>query len=798
MGQPNIPPAPAAPDYAAATREGVYADIDTLDTRRQIENAARLGTSVQIRNPITGELETKDFTGLGDTEFARQAAKLALEQNETLQRNQLALRRELGAANAEQTRAELEASDPTAYRAREALTRKLENDMAVPDGDMVVAPSGNVRAGATALANLAYAAPDADGRVNTLYDQAGNDLRSSASDLGTLGQLQGLQAATAGDNAARNTLGALQGQAGQDMSPAAMAALQAQAATDPGARAQYQAMLAAASKDPTPANLALLQNAAATDPGARSQYASLLSSAAQDNTAGQLGALRTAAANDPGARARYDALLQQSATSASRSKLGSIYDEATRLPSTVSDPTSATLNAGLQGALADYQLGGKLDDSTKRDLLNDVRAGQVARGNYLGDAAAVVEATELGSAAEQRKAQRLQAVLAAQSQAFGQNSSLRDQETAMRNTRLGALTNLQAQDFSQDTTLRGEQANLAGLSAAELQQRRAEQAGYTSAAGDRRAATRAEQANLAGLSAAELQQLRAEQAGYSLDAAGIGSQLRGEQANLAGMSAAEIRALRAEQAGYGTTAADINSRLRGEQADYAGLSAGEIQRLRGEQAGYANTGADRAAALRGEQAGYATGAQGINAQQTATLAALAQQIYGTGSAMRGENLAANQARLGTLAQLAGQDNNQRQQAYTSRLAAMGQAQQGNLNIAAEERAARGETIGRNQQKLANVSAMVLGQPITNQFGSLAGAQQGAVGFTPINYQGGTNLNQNAGQAGASFAQGNFGTNSSNWNTSAGIAAQGNPWMSLLGQGLGAAAGAGGAKLGAMI
>ena len=264
------------------------------------------------------------------------------------------------------------------------------------------------------------------------------------------------------------------------------------------------------------------------------------------------------------------------------------------------------------------------------------------------------------------------------------------------------------------------------------------------------------------------------------------------------MSAAEIQRLRAEQAGYGTTAADLNSRLRGEQADYAGLSAGEIQRLRAEQAGYANTGADRAAALRGEQAGYATGAQALGAQQTDTLSKLAAQIYGTGSAMRGENLAANQARLGALAEMAGQDDTQKQRAYASRLAAMGQAQQGNLNIANEERAARAETTGRNQQKLANVSAMVLGQPITNQFGSLQGAQQGTVGFQPINYQGGTGLNQNAGQQGASFAQGNFGTNSSNWNTSAGIAAQGNPWMSLLGQGLGAAAGAGGAKLGAMI
>jgi hypothetical protein len=123
---------------------------------------------------------------------------------------------------------------------------------------------------------------------------------------------------------------------------------------------------------------------------------------------------------------------------------------------------------------------------------------------------------------------------------------------------------------------------------------------------------------------------------------------------------------------------------------------------------------------------------------------------------------------------------------------------GNEAIANEERAARNETLGRSQQKLANVSAMVLGQPITNQFGGLAGAQQGAVGFQPIAYQGGSNLNSNAGSAATGYAQGNYGTASNNWSTSANIAAQGSPWLALAGTALGAGAGAAGAKLGAMI
>jgi hypothetical protein len=89
---------------------------------------------------------------------------------------------------------------------------------------------------------------------------------------------------------------------------------------------------------------------------------------------------------------------------------------------------------------------------------------------------------------------------------------------------------------------------------------------------------------------------------------------------------------------------------------------------------------------------------------------------------------------------------------------------------------------------------VLGQPITNQFGSLQGAQQGAVAFTPMNGAGYQGLNQNAGQQATQFAQGNYGTATQAWQTQANIAAQGNPWMGLVGQVAGAAAGAGAAAL----
>ena len=117
----------------------------------------------------------------------------------------------------------------------------------------------------------------------------------------------------------------------------------------------------------------------------------------------------------------------------------------------------------------------------------------------------------------------------------------------------------------------------------------------------------------------------------------------------------------------------------------------------------------------------------------------------------------------------------------------------------ENRATRNENYARQQQQLANASAMVLGNPITNQFGSLAAAANGTVGApTGVAYNPGTGLNANAGNQAAGFAQQNFGTNSSNWNVQAQQAAQGNPWMSLVGGALGTFAGGAGASGGAAL
>lgn len=453
MGSPSIDAAPPPPDYAEANREGIYTDIETLPIRRQIDQASRLGQRVEYIDPSTGETRIADFTGLGDIALARQAAELAGTTNADIQRQQLALRQELGTANARQTAEEIRAADPLAYDTRQDLTSILRQSLNQDPQQF----------------------SDATGtqRLNDIYSQA-----TQLADPALLGSL-------------REQLGAIQG-------------------------------------------------------------------------------------------------------SGSASQIAELRDRALGLRTSVNDPSSEALTLGLNRTLEDYNRGGALDPTIRAELLNEARATQAARGNYLGDAAALVESQEMGRAMEQRQAQRLATLLDVQGRAFDQNSALRAEEAALQQAQLGALAGLQQQ-------------------------------GYTQGANDR----------------------------------------------------AEI-----------------------------------VQRI-------------------GAQAG------------------LAQQQMGN---------------LGTLAQLQGQ--------------AFGQNQ-----------ATDATNYGRRQQTLANVSAMVLGQPITNQFGALGSAQQGAVGYTPVGAPAGQTLNANAGQNAANFSQQSYGQQSSNWQQMANIQSQGSPWMSLVGNVAGAAAGA---------
>lgn len=560
----KLPPQPEAPDYAAANREGIQTDISTLPLRRQIEAASRLGQAVEYIDPVTGQKVTADFTGLGDATYAKQAAELAQATNAEVQRAQLALRKELGAANAAQTRDEIRAADPTGFATREDITNRVRAELNM--GPAKVGPSVNIASAENRMWNLANSAPQDSGRLGALYDEA-NVAAPKANDMGALAKL-----------------GALESTAAQRL----------------GTRADDMG---------TNATLQQLQQAARERLGTRAE----------------------------------DRVAQQ--------RLGTIYDEATRLPGQVTDPTTEGLNAALFEAAKDYQRGGEMDPEIRRQMLNEIRAGQVARGNFLGDAAAVQEALELGQAAEARKAARLGTLLDVQGRAFGQNAQLRGESTANANNRLGQLANLQALSFGQNQSLRDE---------------------------DRASAS----AQINSLS-------------------GLAQQLFGN-----------------------------NQALRQE---------------------------DRDSAL----------------QQIGALSNLAQQQYGIGQSMRQEDQANRMQRLGMLQSLEGQQFGQRQNAYTTGLQAAQAAFQGTQAMANDQRAARQEGFNYDQQRLANANSVVLGAPLTNQFGSLGGAQQGTVAFTPINYQGGIAQNNNAGNQAAGFAQQSFGTNANMWQTAANIAQQDN-------------------------
>jgi hypothetical protein len=100
-----------------------------------------------------------------------------------------------------------------------------------------------------------------------------------------------------------------------------------------------------------------------------------------------------------------------------------------------------------------------------------------------------------------------------------------------------------------------------------------------------------------------------------------------------------------------------------------------------------------------------------------------------------------------------------------------------------------------QQTLGNVSQYLAGTPISSQFASISGAQQGAAPYNPVNFQPGVGLNPNAGALGTNFAMQSYGQQSANnnaanqyqlsaWQTKSTTP---NPWLSAAGTVAGAAA-----------
>jgi hypothetical protein len=133
MGK-SSPPPPAAPNYAEATREGIYTDIETLPTRRLIEQAARMGETATYQDPETGEDRVADFTGFGDIDLTRKETDALLELVPQLSQAQLDNLLEYGPQFVEAQRDQLRQVAPDEFALREEFAQRMrEGDTGAED-----------------------------------------------------------------------------------------------------------------------------------------------------------------------------------------------------------------------------------------------------------------------------------------------------------------------------------------------------------------------------------------------------------------------------------------------------------------------------------------------------------------------------------------------------------------------------------------------------------------------------------------------------------------------------------------
>ena len=205
----SSPPQP--PDYAAATREGVEADIDSLPLRKLIESAARQGTKVSYTD-MAGKEQTVDFTGFGDVDMSRQDLEFAEESADRMAQAMLSVQEKYGADFVKQRMKELELADPKFREVRDALggaaLEDVENGYKLAPG-MRDEVQQATRAAQFARGNVFGAAPAAEEAFevgNAAFRLRQQRLANAASYLSgatpvaQFGQIAGAQQGAAGFN----------------------------------------------------------------------------------------------------------------------------------------------------------------------------------------------------------------------------------------------------------------------------------------------------------------------------------------------------------------------------------------------------------------------------------------------------------------------------------------------------------------------------------------------------------------------------------------------------------------------
>lgn len=123
----KAPPVPETPDYAAANREGILTDIETLPTRRLLDQSARLGRKGEFE--LDGKTYEYDFTGLGDADWNR--AQLEVDRESAFGKAQdlLDIQAQFGRQFLETSREQLKASDPIGFAMREKLGQAVTSEL---------------------------------------------------------------------------------------------------------------------------------------------------------------------------------------------------------------------------------------------------------------------------------------------------------------------------------------------------------------------------------------------------------------------------------------------------------------------------------------------------------------------------------------------------------------------------------------------------------------------------------------------------------------------------------------------
>jgi len=146
----SSPPPPPPPDYAKASKEGIFADIESMPARKEIEAAAKMGSSGAVQ--VGDRSVSYDFTGIGDLD--QQVTELQARSNSAESMAQMALdiQKNYGSKFLDEALTQIEQSDPVGFQIRKKLADKtleqMEAGMSLTDEEQRFAEQSFRRASA--------------------------------------------------------------------------------------------------------------------------------------------------------------------------------------------------------------------------------------------------------------------------------------------------------------------------------------------------------------------------------------------------------------------------------------------------------------------------------------------------------------------------------------------------------------------------------------------------------------------------------------------------------------------------